>query len=687
MSIVRRQVDRAEVADRGLGGGGVQGDLGAEVGAVDHAGVILRRAKVAGVLERDPRVPRLKEHRQHLAPELLGRQGLGQAQLPAPRALLVGDIGLFESPAEEVVQVRHLVRREERPLSARDHPFHEEVGDPVGRVHVVRAAAVVAGVLAQVEEVLDVVVPGLEVGAGGAPALAAAVDRVGHIVGDLEEGDHALALDVGAPDRRPGRADARPVVADAAGPLGELRVVGVALEDVQEVVLDRGDVAAAELGAAAARVEERGGAGDVAATAHQLVELQCPRLAVLLLDRQAHRHAHPECLRQLHRQPLPPHEVALVEGLQAEVLEVQVPLGLEPRGESVEVEVRQPRVVLPGGDAGADALGEGGAVDRVALLGPGRAADDLLGELLEQEAGGDQAVGRILLDEAGRRQDHRLLDAAGRDAVVDVVDRLADEQVDRDLAPRALGGPADRLLDALHVEEHGPPIALDHRQLAQTRVGDRLLAGGVAQLLALGAVEDVGFGDLVELFAHQMLFDDVLDVLDVGVEVDEAVLDLGADRLADPVERGVRDLVPGRPNCLQYRVLDSFLIEIDDVASALDDLEVKHEHNSLSMVQIISSRRCRRPPWMGGQGEPRPSDEPVHDAGRGAVGGTTGRVSTRPSTRAPAGGTGPFRARDTRLGPTRATAQTLQYLVGIVNHPTTCPAGAIRGTEAAARGY
>ena len=62
------------------------------------------------------------------------------------------------------------------------------------------AAAVVAGVLAQLEELLDVEVPGFQVGADRALALAALVDRDGGVVDDLQERHDALDLAVGALD-------------------------------------------------------------------------------------------------------------------------------------------------------------------------------------------------------------------------------------------------------------------------------------------------------------------------------------------------------------------------------------------------------------------------------------------------------------------------------------------------------
>ena len=70
-----------------------------------------------------------------------------------------------------------VLRIEQRPVAVRLDALHEQVGDPVGEVEVVRAARLVAGVVAQLEELLDVGVPRLQVHAGRALALAALVHR------------------------------------------------------------------------------------------------------------------------------------------------------------------------------------------------------------------------------------------------------------------------------------------------------------------------------------------------------------------------------------------------------------------------------------------------------------------------------------------------------------------------------
>jgi hypothetical protein len=118
---------------------------------------------------------------------------LEQGHLAAAGELFVFLVALLEGAPVQIVQVGHLVGREQRPLGVFEHALHEQVGNPVGRVHVVGAAAVVAGVLAQLEELFDVEVPGLEVGAHGALALAALVHGHGGVVHHLQERHHALA--------------------------------------------------------------------------------------------------------------------------------------------------------------------------------------------------------------------------------------------------------------------------------------------------------------------------------------------------------------------------------------------------------------------------------------------------------------------------------------------------------------
>src|SRR5690606_4979366 len=83
---------------------------------------------------------------------------------------------VFNTSKSAVEQARCLVGREQRPFRIRFDTFHEQIRHPVGGVHVMGASAVVTSVFAQVEKLLNVDVPGLEVGADRSLALTALVD-------------------------------------------------------------------------------------------------------------------------------------------------------------------------------------------------------------------------------------------------------------------------------------------------------------------------------------------------------------------------------------------------------------------------------------------------------------------------------------------------------------------------------
>ena len=238
-----REIDRAEVAHRDLLAAGVQRDLGAQVGGMHHPGMLLRGAQVARIFEGDPRMAGLEQHAQHLAPQGLGGDGLVQLELAPGRHRLVLLIALVEGAPVQVVQIGHIVRGEQGPIPAAQHPLHEQIRHPVGGVHVVGAAAVVAGVLAQLQELLDVEVPSFEIGAHGALALAALIHGDSGVVDHLEEGHDALGFAVGALDVRAEGPHRSPIVAEPAGELGQHGVVADGIVDAAEVVGHRGQVA------------------------------------------------------------------------------------------------------------------------------------------------------------------------------------------------------------------------------------------------------------------------------------------------------------------------------------------------------------------------------------------------------------------------------------------------------------
>ncbi len=309
------------------------------------------------------------------------------------------------------------------------------------------------------------------------------------------------------------------------------------------------------------------------------VELDRPRLAVDLVQRQAHRHAHEERLGQLESTSFVVQEVAVVQRLQAEVVELQVALRPERRGELLQVEERELVIQQLRLDAVADELGEVLGV----ALGHRRLRDFLAQRLaphrVQQQPRGDVGVGRVLLDQGARSQDRRLVDFLERHAVVQVLERLPEDGIGRDVLRQSFAGRAHQRLDARHVERNATAF-LDHRQRRRRRRGRRLPRRG-ALLRTPFAVQHVSTRHVVRAVAHQREFDLVLHVFDMErtagrLPAQQCRDDAGGELLhlfADRRRRSALAAAHGDER-LGHRHRDLRRLERHDRAIATDDLVV-----------------------------------------------------------------------------------------------------------------
>ncbi len=428
---------------------------------------------------------------------------------------LVVAVGFLEGLAGEVVQVTGLVRREQGPVTVFGHALHEQVGNPVGGVHVVGAAALVAGVLAQVEKFLDVDVPGFQVGAHGALALAALIDGYCRVIGHLEKGHHALALAVGALDVGTQAAHGGPVVAQAAGELGQQGVVADGGIDAVQVVGHGGQVAAGELRPQGAGVEQGGRGAHEVEAGEQVVELDGLAFAVDLVDRQAHGHAHEERLGQLETDALVVmDEVAVVEGLQAQVGERQVAAGLHGGGDALHVVLRQARVQQLQFHRTVDVVAEIVGIDIRHLLlglhpGHGQKIQGFAAQYVHEQAGGGIGIVGLGFDE-GAGAHHQGL---GNVFFLHAVEQVAAAVVENDLGVgflQAAAGFFHQGAQTLHIE--GLYAAVGQGDVDHVLLFTGFSACLFALLGAGFAVEHVVAGHLVLAGAHQGQFHLILDI-------------------------------------------------------------------------------------------------------------------------------------------------------------------------------
>ncbi len=505
---------------------------------MDYTGVLLRAAQVAGVLEGQPRVAGFEQHAEHLAPQVGGTHFLVQFQLAVLGQRFVVLVALFEGLAGQVVKVRHVGGREQGPLAVFEHALHEQVWNPVRGVHVVGAAAVVTGVLAQFEEFLDIQMPGFQVAADRALAFAALVDRNGGIVDDFEEGHNALALAVGALDIGAHGADRRPVVTQAAGKLGQHGVVVDGLVNAGQLVRHGGEVARRQLRTQGAGVEQGRRGGHVVEAGQQVVELDGAFVLLWLFNGQAHGDAHEEDLRQFDTGAVAVQEVAIVQGLQAEVAEQLVAVVVNRGAQLLQVVVGQLGVQQFVVDTGLDVGGQRPGV-QLGHLAMGRAGRNLevtegFGtQVVEQQAGGDLTVARFALDQGAGGHHQRGVHVDLGHAVVQVLQGFLLDVVGVDFR-QAFAGFGD----------DGAQTAQIQRLAAAVGQGDADAGVGFCDALArlalagvLFTIEYVGTGDLLFAGAHQRQFDLILNLFDMqGATGGQATLEDRADHIGQFID-------------------------------------------------------------------------------------------------------------------------------------------------------
>ena len=488
---------------------------------MDDAGMALRRAQIAGILERDPGMPGLEQHGQHLAPEIGGANLFEHADFAARRLGFIGRITLGERLAIEIVQIGRLVRREQGPFTVSLDALHEQIRHPVRGVHVVGAAAVVAGVLAQIEKLLDVDMPCLQIGADRALALSALVDGDRGVVGHFQERHHALAFAIGALDVRAEPAHAGPVVAEPAGIFRQQRVVLDRLEDAVEIVGNGGEEAGRQLRPQRSRIEQRRRRGHEVERRQQIVELDGARLAVDLAHRKTHGDAHEERLRQFDAVAAFMQEVAIVQRLQSQELERQIALRLQRRGELFQVEARQIRIEQFGLDAGLDIGREifGVSYGHIGLRGAGRRRQyerqHLGAQLVEQQPRADIGVVGLLLHQRARGHHGGQRQFVLADAVIEIAMGLGEHGRRLD-AVEAGAGLVDDQDQPRGIERNLRAVRQRHLQHRSGRWLGRfggLLLGALPGPLV--AIQHIGARHLVVLAAHQRQFDLVLHVFDV----------------------------------------------------------------------------------------------------------------------------------------------------------------------------
>ena len=308
-----------------------------------------------------------------------------------------------------------------------------------------------------------------------------------------------------------------------------------------------------------------------------------PRVLVFLFHGEAHRHPHEENLRQFDARAVAVNEVAVVQGLQPEVGELQVALRQQRIAELLEVVLFQLGRYQLQFHALLDVGGERLRVQRRhVVLGCAfrhtEEAQCLGAQVVAEQARGDVGVVRLLFDHGARGDDEGGAQLVGGHAVVEVLQRLVENFRLADVGEIG-AGLADDGVQAAQVQGLRRAVGLYHVDAVGgglRRLGQVLLGGALAG--ALLAVDHVVAGDLVLAGAHQGQFHLVLDVLDVDRAArGHAALEGGAHLLGEPGDRLVDTAGRSRGAALDSEEGlgdghgDLAVLEGDDRPVALDD--------------------------------------------------------------------------------------------------------------------
>ena len=491
----------------------VLGDFGAEVRAVNQARLRVGVGAVHGVAHEGERRARLHGALDDEAHDVLHAHGaLGDARvchaLPvAALPLLAKEVLECVAPhGEDVVRAHEVPRRVDVLL--REAPEQVRIAD--GGEDVVRLHAVVAVVGAQLQELRQVAMPGVEVDGHRALAHAQLVHRHRRVVDDANPANHAAGCALEPADRSALGANLAQVHTHAAAVLGDLGEVVDASVDAIQAVGHGVDEAARELVEGLAGVGQRGrGHGGLEPGQH-VVEAAHPAkargacrcrvaLCSTLVHGEVERDAQEHLLRALEwLVGVRADDVALDEQIQARVGEQVVAFG---RHEA------RCLINLGAGVVGEDELAVETLLREVAeLLVEARDAALCLGcgkPAVEGE--GEQACRHHL---PARGLLARELHSCLRERVEALFGGHAGLYEATGLGQQRGEGVLGFGKVPLDAGERGVELVVSHRG-AQGLAHEPELASAVA-------VEDVALGHVEEALAHEDALDDVLDVLHAG---------------------------------------------------------------------------------------------------------------------------------------------------------------------------
>ena len=218
-----------------------------------------------------------------------------------------------------------------------------------------------------------------------------------------------------------------PVIAKAASELGKQGILFQGLINTIEVICHGGQVAARELWTCCSGIKEGWRAGHKVKCREHFIKLNGTGFTVKLIQRKAHGYAHKERLWHFNAAVFNVQEITVIQGLQAEVIELQVTIRIKGSSKAYQIKFAHAGIQQLSADTLINVFSKVGAVFRLHIALQYLVTQNLFADHVHQDPCGYLAVRGVFFNQGTGGEDGRVIHLGHRYAIVQILDGFSND--------------------------------------------------------------------------------------------------------------------------------------------------------------------------------------------------------------------------------------------------------------------
>ena len=219
-----------------------------------------------------------------------------------------------------------------------------------------------------------------------------------------------------------------PVIAKATSELGKQGVLFQGLINTIEVICHGGQVAARELWTRCSGIKEGWRAGHKVKCREHFIELNGTGFTVKLIQRKTHGYPHKESLWHFNAAVFNVQEIAVIQGLQAEVIELQVTIRIQGGSQAWQIKFTHAGVKQFSADTLINVFRKVAAVFRLHIALQYLMTQNLFADHMHQDPCGYLAIRGVFFNQGTGGQNGRVIDLRHRYAVVQILNSFSNDR-------------------------------------------------------------------------------------------------------------------------------------------------------------------------------------------------------------------------------------------------------------------